>query len=467
MVIGYQFGTSFEADSIITAYTIPNFFYIVLGGAITTTVISIASKLQDQKQKEFIDTITSGLVLFMGSLTILLVIFAESWITLFFKGLSSESLTLTVQLFQWMAPATFFLVLSMLYSGLLNMHEKYRLTSFSTLIFNALFLSVSLLISLILGPLGYGLGALASAFSMFLFLIYFLRRFQIISRFNWRLTYTAETKRFMQLLIPIVLGGATLQFYYLIQRIFASGLDAGMIASLNYASKLTQFPQAVLMASVTTVIYPLLSKAAGDQDLPRLKRVYQKGVQTLFVLLIPVTIALMLFAEDAVILIFQYGNFDAAATERTYPLLQLLSWTMVGLAMNTYITRFFYALERSVLPIILNIISVFGINILLVQLLINNLGVNAIAIAMVVSTLINTVMLMILAYQQYRFSIASIQWLTRFTLFSLMIFVIFYGLSILPISIVIIRLLIVGLFTLATIGIGFKMFVGSANEITK
>ena len=100
------------------------------------------------------------------------------------------------------------------------------------------FLSVSLLISLILGPLGYGLGALASAFSMFLFLIYFLRRFQIISCFNWRLTYTAETKRFMQLLIPIVLGGATLQFYYLIQRVFASGLDAGMIASLNYASKL-------------------------------------------------------------------------------------------------------------------------------------------------------------------------------------------------------------------------------------
>ena len=140
---------------------------------------------------------------------------------------------------------------------------------------------------------------------------------------------------------------------------------------------------------------------------------------------------------------------------------------MVGLAMNTYITRFFYALERSVLPIILNIISVFGINILLVQLLIDKLGVNAIAIAMVVSTLINTVMLMILAYQQYRFSIGSIQWLTRFTLFSLMIFVIFYGLSILPISIVIIRLLIVGLFTLATIGIGFKMFVGSTKEITK
>ena len=74
---------------------------------------------------------------------------------------------------------------------------------------------------------------------------------------------------------------------------------------------------------------------------------------------------------------------------------------------------------------------------------------------------------MILAYQQYRFSIGSIQWLTKFILFSLMIFVIFYGLSILPISILIIRLLIVGLFVLATIGIGFKMFVGSTKEITK
>lgn len=41
MIIGYQYGTSYIADSIFTAYTIPNFLYLVIGGAFTTAFISI------------------------------------------------------------------------------------------------------------------------------------------------------------------------------------------------------------------------------------------------------------------------------------------------------------------------------------------------------------------------------------------------------------------------------------------
>ncbi|HLR67530.1 MAG TPA: hypothetical protein VK105_10455 [Virgibacillus sp.] len=35
VIIGYQYGTTYQADSIISAFTLPNFLYIVLGGAVT------------------------------------------------------------------------------------------------------------------------------------------------------------------------------------------------------------------------------------------------------------------------------------------------------------------------------------------------------------------------------------------------------------------------------------------------
>jgi len=214
MVIGFQYGTSYYADSIITAFTIPNFFYIVLGGAVTTAVISIASKLEPKRQQAFIDTMTSGLIMLMGVVTLILMFFAEQWLVLFFGGLSDEALTLTTQLFRLMAPATFFLVLAMFYSGLLNMHEKYRLTSLSTLLFNAGFLLFSVALSVFLGPIGYGFGATLGAVLMCGFLIYFLYRFRYLSRFRFKLMYTEDVSRFIKLVLPIVFGGATLQCDY-------------------------------------------------------------------------------------------------------------------------------------------------------------------------------------------------------------------------------------------------------------
>ncbi|GAJ97491.1 hypothetical protein JCM19055_353 [Geomicrobium sp. JCM 19055] len=52
MLVAYQFGFSFQADSIATAYTIPNFLYIVLGGALTSAFVSVYSKIEDPERKK-------------------------------------------------------------------------------------------------------------------------------------------------------------------------------------------------------------------------------------------------------------------------------------------------------------------------------------------------------------------------------------------------------------------------------
>ncbi|WP_106496182.1 murein biosynthesis integral membrane protein MurJ [Lentibacillus sp. Marseille-P4043] len=456
VIIGYQYGTTYHADSIITAFTIPNFIYIVIGGAITTAFISVYSKLSKAIKDEFVQTIFTGLSVIVGILTILFMIFPEFWIQLFFSGMTEEALSLTSELFVWMAPATLFLALSMGLSGLHNVHDNFRLTSFSTFIFNAVFLVVGVGLTPYMMEYSYGLGASLGAFLMFAILIYYIWK-QRIAPLRFKFVKLPETKRFLKLALPIVFGGATVQFYFIIQRIYAANLNEGVISSLNYASKMTQFPQAVLMTSVTTIIYPLLAKAVGEKDFAKVKNAYKKGFRMLTLILLPATIFIFIYAKEIITFIFEYGDFDVSSTNRTYPLLQLFSLSILGLAVNTYITRFFYAMENAYLPIILNVISVFGVNIFVISVLIEKLGASAIALGTVIGTFVNMILLIIVATTKLKLIVSNWGYIIKLLLFLLITTGFIWLSSIIAVSYIIISLCIGGIVTLLMVLGGLKV----------
>src|SRR5699024_11557583 len=111
---------------------------------------------------------------------------------------------------------------------------------------------------------------------------------------KFKIVRMTENKRFLKLIIPLLFGGATIQFYFLIQRMYAAELADGAIAAINYSSKMTQFPQAVLMTSVTTIIYPMLAKAAGKGDFLKIKQAYQQGFRLLTLILLPASLFIFL-----------------------------------------------------------------------------------------------------------------------------------------------------------------------------
>ncbi|WP_243356025.1 murein biosynthesis integral membrane protein MurJ [Bacillus litorisediminis] len=396
VVIGYQYGTSYYADSINLALTIPNFLYMVVGGAITTAFISVYSKLKDDQKGDFISSTFSYITVVIGALTIGLILLAAPILNLLFGGISQEAFQLTLELYYWMAPSTFLLVLAMWMSGVLNVHEKFKLSSFSTLLYNSVFLLFAVGFTFLFGIYSYGLGALIGSAAMAISLLF---GFKGVRKrvFRFRFKRSPELKRLWIIAIPILIGGATLQLYTIIQRVFAADLPHGSISAINYASKLTQFPQAVLMTAVTTVIYPLLSKKVGQQDYDGLAHLFHRGNRLLGLLLIPVTIFVFLYSKEIVEVVFQYGSFDGQSVALTAPYLQIFALSMFSLAANVYITRFFYANEVSYVPVIISMVCIFGVNILAVLLLMPSLGGIAIAWGTVISSIINYFLLRIMA----------------------------------------------------------------------
>lgn len=455
LTIGYTYGTSYQADSIITAFTIPNFLYVVVGGAVNTAFISIYSKMDESKRWDFTQSVYTFLLIISTIITVLSMLFPKFWIDLFFSGMSAETLDLTAKLFIVTAPATLFLVVSMLFSGLHNTHGNYRLTTFAALIFNAIYVMIGVVLTPILAEYSYALGASLGAFSL-LFLLVIRMKKEKIASLKPTFLKMPEHKSLFKLALPIILGGATMQFYLIIQRIFAAGLDEGAIAAINYTSKITQVPRSVIMASVTTIIYPMLAKAAGNNDFQKIDNAYKQGFRMLSILLIPATVFLYVYAEQIIVIIFEHGHFDTDSTQMTFPLLQVFALSIFALSLNTYITRFYYALENMFLPNLFNIISVFGINIIVILLFIDQMGATAIAYGTVISAIFNMILLIIFAKRRFNFAVCSWMGFWKIVLFTALSIITIPLIATIPIQSTFISVFFGGLVTLVLIGIGLK-----------
>lgn len=401
IIITNQYGATATADAIATAYAIPNFVYLVVGGGLTTAFISVYHSTKLDKDLYVRKSLATVLVTAV-SITVILIIFTEPTLRLFFNSPSAEEFALVRNLYLWMMPSSLFLVLATWMSGLLNVNGKYYLSSVAVFLYNAGFLGLAVLLTSSFGPESYGIGALFGALLMGGFLFAGLQKsknYSFIPSFGM----SNDIKKLWVIALPILFGGASLQFYILIHRIVSGQFEEGVTTAVNIASKTTGLPQAILMTAVTTVIYPLLSKKEEEGDTETIRLLYKKGMLYLAGLLFPATVVAYFLAEPIVSLIFESEKFTRESVLLTVPIFRAFSLSMFFLAANTYITRFYYAKGNSIVPVIFSIISVLGINIGVIYLMIESYGATSIAYGTVISATANFVMLVIYARIRWKF----------------------------------------------------------------
>ena len=68
-----------------------------------------------------------------------------------------------------------------------------------------------------------------------------------------------------------------MQLYTVIGRMLASGTEEGGIAALNYAMLVMQLPQSLLVVTLSTLLFPGLSRHAQAGALDALADVMRRG----------------------------------------------------------------------------------------------------------------------------------------------------------------------------------------------
>nr|WP_052363499.1 lipid II flippase MurJ [Geomicrobium sp. JCM 19037] len=263
----------------------------------------------------------------------------------------------------------------------------------STLIMNGSFVLIAFIFFPMAGSYAHAYGALISAILMFIFLVVYNYRKGFFT-FKPTLGHSPEVWRTFRLTVPIMLGGATLQLYFLIYRIFGAHLDEGTITALNITSKFVQLPQTVLMMAVTAVIFPMLARKVAANEHESVSKIHGQGLRLMALAIIPASVFIVFYAEEILITFFEYQDFTRENTLIAVPLLQIFVIGMFFHAANVYITRFYYAYERSIYPLVVSLISVLGLNISLSFLLIEPYGAEGLAWAMTLSAAVNFLLLL-------------------------------------------------------------------------
>ena len=119
-------------------------------------------------------------------------------------------------------------------------------------------------------------------------------------------------RRVMKQMSPALLGVSVAQFSMLINTQLASSQGAGSVSWLTYADRLMEFPSSLLGVALGVVLIPRLSAARARGDHEGYSGMIDWGLRLVLMQTLPCAVALLVFAQPLIAVLFHYGHFSAA-----------------------------------------------------------------------------------------------------------------------------------------------------------
>lgn len=403
-IIAYYFGASAMTDAFFSAFKISNFFRQLLGeGALGSSFIPLYNERieseGEENSKQFIYSILNLLFVFSTIVTILMIIFSQGIIDGIVSGFPDETKIIASRLLKIMSVYFVFISLSGMVCAILNNFKQFAVPASTSIFFNL----AIILASMYFGKT-YGIDALAYGVvigGLFQFLVVLPAFFKIMKGYSFKIDWKDPyLKKIFIMICPMLIGIVARQVNTIVDQMFASYLAEGGVSALENATRLYLLPVGVFGVSISTVIFPALSKAMSKNDLDGATDNIVKGLNILLFLIIPSTAVLTFYAPEVIRLTLSYGKFDEEAVRVTS---QALLYYSLGLYFYTAIylmTRAFYSVKNSKYPVKFSIISIV-INIVLNFLLIKSMAYRGLALSTSIASGVNFFLLLIVFRRKY------------------------------------------------------------------
>jgi putative peptidoglycan lipid II flippase len=177
---------------------------------------------------------------------------------------------------------------------------------------------------------------------------------------HWKLVTDLKNPLVLQVLRlmgPRVLGASVVQLNFWVNTWLASQMPVGSVAGLAYGFMLMLMAQAVIAQSVAIAVMPTFSAqfALGKRD--EMRAALTSALRGVLMLSLPASLGLILLATPIVAMLYQRGEFGAAAVEMTAWALAWYAAGMVGHALYEILTRAFYAQRDTKTPVIVGVLA--------------------------------------------------------------------------------------------------------------
>ncbi len=396
----------------VLAFTIPNLSRRLLGeGAMGSALVPALSRdLRDDETNELAGRRFAALMASLGALlgalcaiTALVAIIAKPLV-------SSPMARLTFQVLPLIVPYALFACLSGVSAAALNSFRRFTLPALTSLLLN-----IALIAALLLAdPLGLNgenlLDALAVAVlvagaAQLAAMLLMLRAAGLpLLRPKGLGATIAQTaadaksefgKEVWKLALPGMLGAGALQISFFMDRLLASLLGPRAVPALYYSDRIVYLAIGVFAVAMGGVVLPDLSRLAAGGDNGKMARTMTTALRHLVFICVPVSAFTFVCGEDIIKLLFMRGAFDTAALDAAKQALMFYVWGVPFFATVKILVAGFYARKEMKTPVRISILCV-SVNIVLNLILMWPLRQGGIALATVLSSVLNNTLLVIM-----------------------------------------------------------------------
>ena len=401
MVIANQFGGGGLVSAYRMAFVLPDTLYFMLSsGALSSAFIPVFTEYWTRGEKEeawkVFSVVGTFIFLVLGGAIVLLEVFARWVVPVVAMGFAREHpdlIPITTQMTQVILPAQMFFFLGGLMIATLYARQHFVAPALGPIIYNIFIIGGGVFLASRLGVKGLIWGALVGAFlGNFVLQAFAMRKLGVQFKPSLHLRHPGVVK-VGKLALPVILGLSLPYFDVNINFWFAAFLNKGAVAALGFANRLMQVPLGVFAQAAAVALFPTLAAQAARKEMGELRSSVNFGLRGILLLTVPSSVLMAILAKPIVVALFQHGKFTPEASAAASSALVFYSIGIAGWAGQAIITRGFYALQDTIVPVVAGTIMTI-IFVPMNWLLMKPLSHGGLALATSITAIMNMILLL-------------------------------------------------------------------------
>jgi putative peptidoglycan lipid II flippase len=385
--IAYAFGAGAATDAFNVAFRIPNLLRRLFAeGAFSQAFVPILSATRatggDETTRRLIDAVATVLFWALSATCVAGVVAAPVLVWMMASGLArmDDAVFMTRVMFPYIGCMS----LVALSAGVLNTWKRFAVPAATPVLLNlamiaAAWWGVPWFKTMGVEPIyALSVGVMVGGVLQLAVMVPALKRIGGLPRIGlspsavraaWR---HPGVGRVLKQMAPALLGVSVAQLSLLINTQIASHLGTGAVSWLSFADLLMEFPTALLGVALGVVLLPQLSATQARGEVEQYSGLLDWGLRLLVLLALPCAVALIVFAQPLVAVLYHRGAFSALDVAQTVSALRGYGVGLMGIVAVKVLAPGFYARQDIRTPVriaIFVLIAVQLMNLIFVPML--------------------------------------------------------------------------------------------------
>lgn len=405
-ILASMFGAGDTLDVYYAAFRIPDLLYSFLVlGALSAAFVPVFTQLYVEKKEraawELAGNVLNLLVLALGVASLFAVVFMHQLTEFLVPGFSPEKKALAEQFTRIMLMSPILLGVSAVFGGVLVSLKRFVLYSIAPVFYNLGIIFGALFLVKALGPSGLAWGVVLGALLHVLVQYIDVR----VSGFRYRFSFSGifasgAVRQVVTLMIPRSLGMAVNQISFFVVTIFASTLASGSLSVFTLANNIQSVPLGLFGIAFSLAVFPSLSAFAAKRADGEFFSLFATTFRRILFFVLPISVLMIVLRAQIVRVILGSGRFDWNDTIATFGVLGILSASLFAQSLIPLLARAFFALQNTKTPLYIALVSE-AIHIGLVFVLMNPYGINGLAAAFSIATIVNMLLLYVFLRRKF------------------------------------------------------------------